>query len=271
MRRAPLALALWLACAPTAEAGVKGALADWAARARSRGTVERQIAVGETPRVYRLHLPAEAPPGPLALVLDFHGYGLTAAREEGLSGFSALADRAGFAVAYPQAEGKGWRALGDGAADLAYVRALLDDAARAAAIDPARVYAVGISNGAQMALAATCALPGGFAAVALVAGGYPSACAPPRPPALIFHGTVDRVLRYEGGPGRMPVRDFTAAWGAAPGCAPVPEAVARPEGGLRERWACPGARAELVTIAGGGHAWPEGAAAEIWAFFAEGR
>lgn len=265
MRRA--LLALWLACAPAAEAGVKGALADWAARARAEGTVERRITVGGTARTYRLHLPAAAPPGRLALVLDFHGYGFTTAREEGLSGFSALADRAGFAVAYPQADGKAWRAFVRDDADVAYIRALLDDIARIAAIDPARIYASGISNGAQMTLAAACALPGRFAAVAFVAGGYPKVCPPPRPPALIFHGVADRVLRYEGRPGQMPVRAFAAAWGSMPGCVAAPESLARAEGIRRERWACPGARAELVTHENLGHAWPAAAADEIWTFF----
>ncbi len=268
MRRAVLALALWLAAAPTADAGVTDRLADWAARARASGTVERRIAVDGVPRSYRLHLPADRPEGPLALVLDFHGYGLTAAREEGLSGFSAVADREGFAVAYPQADGKGWRAFGNDGADLAYVRALLADVARAAPVDPERVYAAGISNGAQMTVAAACALPGRFAAVALVAGGYSAPCAPPRPSALIYHGTADRVLAYDGRPPeRLPVRDFAAAWGAAPGCEPAAEPLAAEAGARRERWACPGALAELVTLEGHGHAWPEAAAAEIWRFF----
>lgn len=283
MRRALLIVGFWLAAQPAAEAGVRGALADRLARAQAEGTVERTIAVGESRRSYRLHLPAQQPAGPLPLVLDFHGYGFSAAREEALTGFSALADREGFAVAYPQADGKAWRAFGGSDDDLAYLRALLADAATAAAIDPARIYATGISNGAQMTLAAACGLPGTFAAVAFVAGGYPRVCAPPRPPALIFHGTDDRVLAYDGRAGQMPVRGFAAAWGSSPGCVAAPEPRGRTGDARRERWACPGAVAELVTLEGKGHSWPGSdmparitsrdidATAEIWAFFRSAR
>ena len=44
-----------LAFGAPAEAGVRGAVADWIARAQSEGTVEREIAVGGTTRSYRLH------------------------------------------------------------------------------------------------------------------------------------------------------------------------------------------------------------------------
>lgn len=278
-RAATLALILCLAFGAPAEAGVRGAVADWIARAQSEGTVEREIAVGGATRSYRLHLPARAGGAPLALVLDFHGYGFTAARQEDLSQFSALADREGFAVAYPQADGKAWRAFGRDGADVAFVRALIADVSNAAAIDPARVYAAGISNGAQMTLAAACGLPGTFAAVAFVAGGYPRVCDAPRPPALLFHGTEDRILPYAGRDGQMPVRGFAAAWAAMPGCIATPETLSVAGEATRERWTCPGGLAELVTLVGKGHSWPGSdmsaritaqdidATAEIWRFF----
>jgi poly(3-hydroxybutyrate) depolymerase len=65
-------------------------------------TVVRTMQVGGLARRYRLHVPPGfRRDGTGALVLAFHGRGGDAAAMERLTGFSGLADRAGFAVAYP--------------------------------------------------------------------------------------------------------------------------------------------------------------------------
>src|SRR5207237_1904893 len=70
-------------------------------------------------RGYRLHVPTGAPNGPLPLVVAFHGAGSNAARQERASGLSALADRAGFAVVYPEGRALYWSV---DAADERFVR-----------------------------------------------------------------------------------------------------------------------------------------------------
>jgi len=56
------------------------------------------------------------------------------------------------------------------AQDVTYVAAVIDDLATRIALDRARVFAVGESNGASMALRAACELPGQVAGVASVVG-----------------------------------------------------------------------------------------------------
>ena len=118
-------------------------------------------------------------------------------------------------------------------------------------------------------------------------------CRPTRRIAvLVIHGTADRNLPFDGGPGARAVavhevRSVAAAiefWRQHNGCA---DAVASERDGALARTRhleCrDGADVELVAIDGGGHSWPGGermarflappssaldATAEIWRFFA---
>src|ERR1019366_7477165 len=155
--------------------------------------------------------------------------------------------------------------------DVAYVRALLNDLATIVDIDPRRVYAAGMSNGAMMAyrLAAECA--DRFAAIAAVAG--PMGIDDPRPvravPVLHIHGTDDQFAPYDGGVGRrslhgVPFRsvaDTIAAWVRVNRCDPTPtvmEEVSAVDDGTRiVRHLYRGeAPVVLITVEGGGHIWP---------------
>ena len=89
-------------------------------------------------------------------MLVFHGGGGTGPGTERLTRFTALADREGFLVAFPEGVEKNWndgreftgsRAHRDHVDDVAFVTALIDAIGRAHAVDPRRVYATGISNG----------------------------------------------------------------------------------------------------------------------------
>ena len=73
---------------------------------------------------------------------------------------------------------------------------------RALCIDPVRVFATGISNGAMFSTVLACALPGRFAAIAPVSGvNATAACraGTPRVSVLAFHGTADPIVPYQGG------------------------------------------------------------------------
>ena len=60
----------------------------------------RTISVGGHTRTYLLHLsPAYDPDEPVAVVLDFHGWGMSSEDEEDWSHMSALADDENFIVA----------------------------------------------------------------------------------------------------------------------------------------------------------------------------
>nr|MBA3317426.1 hypothetical protein [Gemmatimonadales bacterium] len=146
-------------------------------------------------------------------------------------------------------------------------------------VDPKRIYATGISNGAGLAFRLACDLPGVFAAIAPVAGAPAAAletpCAATRPLSVIsFQGTRDPLMPYEGGTvgirrGQVLSAPETAALFAnVGGCAVSPAVTAEPDtaaDGLSvRRTAYTGCRegreVVLYTIEGGGHTWPGGPA-----------
>ena len=104
------------------------------ALAATSGVAEQRLDSGGRQRSYRLFVP-QGYDGrtPLALVLDLHGSGGTAAGQAGTSRFEALAAREGFAVATLQAgaEGNRWNVpLTDGRPDdVQYVSDVIDHVA----------------------------------------------------------------------------------------------------------------------------------------------
>jgi polyhydroxybutyrate depolymerase len=266
----------------------------------------RTLQAGGVTRRYFLYLPSTWRRGrPAPLVLVFHGGGGRASGIAPHTGFSRLAEREGFVVAYPQGlngrwnDGRGYAATHD---DVGFVRALLDTLSRALAIDSRRVYATGISNGAMFAYRLACDLPGTFAAVAPVAGAMPAdlapACAHTQPVSVLaFQGTADPLMPYFGGGvarrrGRVLSAERSIAfWATTSGCAAAPVTTDEPDrvtDGTRVRRTAygtcrEGRSVELYTIEGGGHTWPGGppvggavgrvtreidATPVIWAFFA---
>jgi polyhydroxybutyrate depolymerase len=242
------------------------------------GERSRALEVGGSTRTYHLHLPPSYQPGrPLPLVLLFHaagGNGRGIARHTGLSD---VAEREGFVVAYPDGIGGRWndgRRPG-GRDDVGFVRALLDTLRRELSIDSTRIYAAGISNGAMFSYRLACELPGAFAAIAPVAGGFPAPLLEPCTGAtpvsvLAFQGTADRSIPYGGGIGPrgqvLSAERSAAFWAAAGGCAGAPEespAVDSVGDGTRLRrlshtGCADGREVVLYRIEGGGHTWPGG-------------
>ncbi len=247
----------------------------------SETSIETLQASGET-RSYRLHLPATGD-GPYPIVFSFHGFNSNAEQQERLSQFSALADREGFIAVFPEGVDAKWRFMGRSDADVLFTMAIIDKLAAGLPIDHRRIFVTGISNGAQMAWRLACDRPEIFAAFGFVSGGYPRVCVTPvRPPIILFHGTSDRLLPYDGRGMLMPVREFAVGWAARDGCrlASQGEVIYRKGDATGERWACQAGReVELYTLDGKGHSWPGSsmparitsqdidATAVMWAFF----
>jgi polyhydroxybutyrate depolymerase len=236
-----------------------------AAAAYPSGTSEQTIVSGGQTRDYRLHVPPSyQPDSPMPLVLNLHGLNETAAQQEALSGMSAKADEVGFIVAYPEGIDQTWH-VGPGSAavaDTQFIRDLITELQGRLTIDPARIYAAGISNGAQMSDLLGCNASDVIAAIGPVSGGYSSAqeCAPGRPvPVVGFHGTDDRLIPYEGqGILIMPAEEWAAAWASRNGCSPTPAVTYQGSEVTHETWSGCQAGADVVfyTIEGGGHGWP---------------
>lgn len=222
------------------------------------------------------------------LVLALPGAGQTAAGFGRSTGYSLLADRAGFVVAYPTAAGErpSWNVSGKVPGrpdDVAYLRKVIAAVLKATCADKRRVGVTGVSSGGGMSARLACDAADLIAAAAPVAGGYGSlpACRPSVPVALLeIHGTGDRVVPYAG---REPdafgaVEPFVAAWRTRDGC-PDDGRVSMPQPGVTElSWApCRlGSAVAQVRIDGEPHGWPGGAdidgtrafssTARTWAF-----
>jgi polyhydroxybutyrate depolymerase len=150
--------------------------------------------------------------------------------------------------------------MGFGHGDVAFAEAIVEAVADKVEIDLRRVYANGISNGAQMSWRLACNASDLFAAFGLVAGGYTEICGKgDRPPVILFHGTADRLLPYDGRSFFMPVRDFARGWAARAGCKPAEqgEVIYRRGDATGELWRCEeGGEVVLYTLEGKGHSWP---------------
>ena len=256
----------------------------------------RRILVGERERDYLLFVPnacRERTAWPLVLVL--HRRGGSAAQAARDYGLRELAEREGFVVAYPEAKTPwAWSAgglpLGDPAADLAFLVALLDALASELPIDARRVYCCGHSSGGIMTYALAAHAPERLAAIGVVAGSIGArgqrgqrlpAGAPV--PLLHVHGTGDEQIPYDRAHAAGARFDFfvdapdsAAAWAARNGCTSV-EHEERAGGRHRIDRHRGGGDVELHTLVDGPHAWPVGAAspggtpfdaaAELWRFF----
>jgi polyhydroxybutyrate depolymerase len=250
--------------------------------ARLTVAVPPAAAAGTRRRSYLLHVPAHYASGhPAPLVLAFHGGGGTAAGMERSSGLSALADRHGFLVAYPQGLAQehgrgptGWDASGprdpqaDGIDDGLFVSNVLNAIQADYCVDPARIAATGMSNGGSMTGYLACVLSDRIAAFAPVEGVFfqiPGGCHPAHPVAVLdVHVRTDPVAPYAGVPSRgspdyyaLAIPAWLAAWARRDGCRLGPRQVAGARGIEAEHWTlCPaGVSVTGYVFPSGGHSW----------------
>ncbi|NEA24655.1 alpha/beta hydrolase family esterase [Actinomadura bangladeshensis] len=263
----------------------------------AQGTHKQKMDVGTFGhREFLLHVPAKVsdgkwedgkPADPPALVIALHGGLANMSKMEDLSGFDKLSDEHGFLVAYPDGFMTTWNA-GDccGAAkvgdidDVGFLTKLIDKLTGAGLADPKRVYVTGFSNGAGMAYKMACEKPDKVAAIGVVEGALVTPCDPDRPvSAMIFHGTADRSVPFNGGGNRdfndkrpfPPVSKAVEFWRKLAGL-PEPHKTVKALGaGTDCASTGKGAQGVAVTfckIEGGGHQWPDEAGPMLWDFFA---
>jgi polyhydroxybutyrate depolymerase len=237
-------------------------------------------------RSYSVHVPGGLDAnGRTPVVLVLHAFSMPATLMPGFTGLTELADREGFLAVYPSGTGGAMLNWNEGAMrgktadDVGFVRAVLDDLGTRHPIDPKRVYATGMSNGAMMCYRLAAELSDRIAAIGPVAGTL--AVAPAADvravPVIHFHGTEDRFVPYGGPGGNMPrgmsfysVDRSVAAWVQADGCPQkfVETAIEdRHDDGTRVSRKVygpgrDGAEVVLYRIEGGGHTWPGRSGAE---------
>lgn len=238
------------------------------ARYQKPGDYVDQILIDGVGRWFTVHLPPSYQPGaPMPLVVNLHAYSSTAFGQEELSGMNAKADEEGFVVVNPQALNdppSWWGPLpGEaGQSDRDFFEALLIYLQEMLSIDPARIYATGMSNGGTMTYRLGCDMANTFAAIAPVAGGHVAHpfCKPERPVSvLVIHGTDDQVIPYYGNDtDSPPVHTWLEAWASHDDCDPTPSTDQPYPGVTSETWSdcAEGTMVVLYSLEGGGHTWP---------------
>jgi len=236
-------------------------------------------------RPYLLQVPRTMAAGRLPLLLELHGRGIDAAQFDRLTGFGSLADELGLVVAMPSAVAEVWN---DGRShspkwarepdDVGYLAAVMDDVCARSAIDSARIYVVGMSNGAVMAGRLACTLSERIAAVAQIAGTAGIATVattrPSRPVAVLnIHGTADKFAPYVGGIAEglgagtvlrraagpmVGIDDWAAFWVAANGARDDLGATELPPDTTIRTWRGASSESDVVfyRVEDGGHTWP---------------
>lgn len=225
---------------------------------------------------------------PAPLVLAFHGGGGHAAymADDSKYGLQKKADEAGFVVAFPNGYSKlpggrfaTWNAggcCGDardrGVDDVGFARAVVAALKERYRIDPARVFATGMSNGGMLSHRLACEAADVFRAVASVAGtDATSSCTPSRPISVLhIHAKDDDHVLFNGGAGpgafrdESKVMDFVsvpetiARWVQRDHCtAPPQRTLERPGAYCEVHAGCAdAARVQLCVTDTGGHSWP---------------
>lgn len=246
---------------------------------RTNGTLEW---ASETRR-YLLYVPENYDPTtPTPLVISIHGYAEWPAHQMQISGWNELADQEGFIVVYPMGTGfpLRWRTFGaygsdrDPREDVLFIYAIIAQLSAEYNIDWSRIYANGLSNGGGMSFTLACMLSERIAAVGMVSGAYLlpwEQCTPARRvPAVVFHGTADPIVPFQGGPSRSfdipfpAIPEWVDALAQHNGC--TGEKIELPENGDVSGIQYTDCAAEVVfyTIAGGGHGWPGGEPIPEW-------
>ena len=238
------------------------------------------LSSGGQERRYVVHVPGSYDGTlPAAVVLVLHTLGGDANEAARISGMSVKSDAAGFLAVYPEGTGgvMGFNAgqcCGDAAGrhvdDVSFLRDVVADVSANYAVDPQRIYAAGMSNGAMMAYRLGCEMSNILAAIAPVAGALEIDCAPAQPvSAIVFHGTGDAIVPYNGGrvvnpprgmdPDYDPVSTAIGQWATIGGCTGATEQQVSANVTRQVQTGVPGwPRVELYTVIDGGRASPGG-------------
>lgn len=242
-------------------------------------------------RSFLLHVPPNYHSDtPLPLVVVIHGAFSTGRQTEAETGFSGLADTEHFLVAYPEGIGlfglfQHWnagyccgKAADDHVNDVGFIAEVISSVRQKLAVDPTRIYMVGMSNGGMLTYRFAAERTGDLAAAAVVSAAIGSdAGTNAKPwrlhqpdkalPIIGFHGLADDTIPVNGGisPRKQgkrlfsPLTDAIDFWRTADGCGALPAETVTNHGSAKHlAWEnCrDGSAVEYILLAGWGHQWP---------------
>ena len=161
--------------------------------------------------------PGYDPAKPVPLVLSLHGYTSYGKGTAGWLGLTGQARAQGFLLAMPDgtldSQGQRYWNATDGCCDFdganvdddAYLTTVITTVQKLYAVDPARIFVIGHSNGGFMALRMACNHSDLVSAAVSVAGEMPadaSGCKPGHPVSVLqVQGDADESIHYGGGTG----------------------------------------------------------------------
>ncbi len=162
--------------------------------------------------------------------------------------------------------------------DVEFIADLLDHLEATLCIDTAKVFSLGMSNGAQMSSLLACRLGGRIAGIGAISGvEYNRPCDTPPTAIVAFGGTKDPFVPFAGGGlnsvtiakrnyyhGKVPagtptppgVETSMKRWAEHNHCAPKPVTTRLSSDVTERRWEHCEATTKLYIIEGGGHTWP---------------
>ena len=240
------------------------------------GSTDHTLERAEGVRQFVLHRPDTPDGRRLPLVVDLHGTTGNPAAQEAISGFGARGVETGAWITMtPLALGAmtAWAVPGAiPGDDLGFIEDAIVQIVNDACVDPARIYATGISSGGAMSAYLGCE-SSLFAGVAPVAGvNLVRRCETSTPVTLVaFHGTADRYVPIEGLDGwntdafadprkfyRGDLMGTVESWARRDGCAD--EATVTPMGPVTDRYewekCASGTEVVLYLSTGAGHTHP---------------
>ena len=235
-------------------------------------------------REYLVHVPRSYRGNPTPMLVALHGGGGDADFQADDSKYRLISksEQAGFIAVFPS----GYSRLPSGALatwnagaccgaaqrsnvdDVGFIRAVIHRVERQASIDPRKVFATGMSNGAMMSWRLACEAPE-IRAIAPVEGtDNTSACKPSHPVAVIeFHAADDPNVPFHGGVGVGPSHtDYTsvpatqAKWVLLDRASATARRILTVPGAHCDLHSAGrgGAPVELCVTDTGGHSWPGG-------------
>jgi polyhydroxybutyrate depolymerase len=176
---------------------------------------------------------------PIPLVIVIHSFTINGAIAEAGFRLRPVAEERGFIYAIPEGtrNGRGqqfWNATSgccdfdrSNVDDSGYLRRVIEDIQARWNVDAKRIFTIGLSNGGFMGHRLACDHPDLIAGIVSIAGAThadPLLCQPNRPVHILnVHGTVDNVIRFEGGtftgpyPGAV---ETVQRWVELNGCGP---------------------------------------------------
>jgi len=253
------------------------------------GDYTRTVQVDDRNRSYLVHVPPKYDPNHSApVILVLHGAWTNGPITAVYSGLNRTADENNFIALYPNGTGMRdtalfWNSGGHDRQtlmgrtppdDVKFIGKVLDDLGTVLNVDPKRIYATGISNGAMMCYRLAGEMSDRIAAIAPISG---TLCQDnvhlKRPvPVLHFHGTEDKLVPYDGSRSAAQellhcksVDDTMHIWAKLDGCPDKPREEVLPnkadDGTSVKRFTYgpgkDGSEAILIEIIGGGHNWPD--------------